>query len=157
MKHKKLKRILICLGALVIGICLLLFYAVFVGFYSAAEKSVGEYTGTASLDFLGDKECYAVGQNRYGQPVFLDMRAAFAQAEIDFAGGIQLIYDTFHEEYHVPPFGPKTYSLYFTLGWQAPTADEELRRQASAVTRFLDIYSNSEKRWYLTPVGWSLA
>ena len=48
----------------------------------------------------------------------------------------------------------ENYQMYMVLGWQLPTDNETIRKQGSDLTKFLDIYENSEKRWYLTPVGW---
>lgn len=154
----KKKRILLTVG-LVLGIplvCALLFaYMAFVrGFYAASEKMAGTYTGAASISFLGEKECYRIVANKYGEPIFENPAAAFRQASSDYNEVIQLIYETFHDEYDFGLFSPKCYQMYLLLGWQIPTHDENIRKQGSNLTKFLDFYENSEKRWFLTPCGW---
>lgn len=137
-------------------ICALLFaYMAYVrGFYAASEKGAGEYTGTASISFLGEKECYRIVANKYGEPIFENPAAAFRQASVDYDEAISLIYESFHDEYDFELFSPKSYRMYLVLGWQIPTADENIRKQGSDLTKFLDFYENSEKRWFLTPSGW---
>lgn len=156
----KKRRIFLILGIIlgILFVCASIFvYMAFVkGFYSASDKSVGEYVGTANLQFLGDKECYKVAVNKYGQPVFADPAAAFNQASIDYADAIKLIYESFQSEYDLEPFSEKSYQMYMVLGWQVPTDDEDIHRQGSDLTKFLDIYENSKKRWFLTPIGWVL-
>ncbi len=159
MKGKKKKTILSAgtiLGVILVCVFLFVYMAYVKGFYSASEKIVGEYTGLAELSFLGDKECYKIALNRFGQPIFEDPDAAFKQAAMDYEEAINLIYETFQAEYELKPFGKKNYQMYLTLGWQIPTGNEEIRRQGSNLTKFLDLYENSEKRWYLTPIGWVL-
>lgn len=67
---------------------------------------------------------------------------------------IHLIYETFGTEYGLNTFNNENYQMYMVLGWQLPTDNETIRKQGSDLAKFLDIYENSEKRWYLTPVGW---
>ena len=132
-------------------------YMAFVkGFYSASEKKVGEYVGTANLQFLGNNNCYKVAMNKYGQPIFEDPAAAFEQAAVDYEDAINLIYETFQADYNLEQFSQENYQMYLILGWQVPTEDEDIRKQGSNLTKFLDIYENSEKRWFLTSIGWVL-
>lgn len=156
----KKKKVLLKSGVIlgtVILLVLLFFYMAFVrGFYAASEKIVGEYTGQADLQFLGEKECYKVAMNRFDQPIFEDPDAAFKQAAMDYEEAINLIYEAFQAEYDLAPFSKKSYRLYLVLGWQVPTSNRELHRQGSNLSKFLDLYENSEKRWYLTPIGWVL-
>lgn len=137
-------------------VCVLLFvYTAFIhGFYAASDKPVGPYTGPAYLEYLPDIPCYKIAQNRYDQPIFEDPDAAFQQASKDYADAIHLVYQQFHEEYHLPPFGKHSYQAYKALGWQLTAGDESVRKQGSDLTKFLDLYENSEKRWFLTPYGW---
>lgn len=156
-----MKKFLIGLG-MTLGILLLcagvFFYlALFVGFYAAAEKPMGEYTGPASLQFLPDEDCYQIAVNQYGQPIFTDPAGAFSLAEEDYGDAVELLYETFKEEYRLKPFSPKNYDIYEALGWQLPTDDEALSKQGYDLTCFLDIYENSGKRWFLTEMGWVLA
>lgn len=156
----KKKRILLITGA-ILGIIILFtslfaYMAFFRGFYAGSDKPVGEYVGTANLQFLGNKECYRVATNKYDQPIFENPAAAFSQASADYEVAINLIYETFQSEYHLEPFSKKTYHMYKVLGWQITTDDENIYKQGSDLTKFLDIYENSEKRWFLTSVGWNL-
>ena len=144
-------------GFLVLCAAVFAYLALFAGFYAASDRPVGAYVGTATLDFLGDQPCYQVAANRYDQPIFIDPPGAFQQASMEYADAIQLIYETFGSEYQLEPFSEKNYHMYEAFGWQLPTDDEALRKQGSNLTKFLDIYENSEKRWFLTPVGWTLA
>ncbi len=152
------KRILYVIGTLfaLSVVCGLIFvYMAFIhGFYAASDRPVGPYTGPASLAYLPDLPCYKIAQNRYNQPIFEDPDAAFQQATKDYAHAIQLVYQQFHEAYRLDPFGKHTYQAYKSLGWQLTTDDEAIRKQGSDLTKFLDLYENSEKRWFLTPYGW---
>lgn len=146
---------------LVLGIvfgcaCIFAYMAFIRGFSSDSGKPVGEYNGVANMQLSGDKECYKIAMNKYGHPIFENDSAAFKQATIDYENAINLIYDTFQEEYDLKPFSKKSYQMYMTLGWQIPTDDENIRMQGSDLTQFLDIYENGDRRWFLTSGGWVL-
>ena len=153
-RRRGLKIALAVLAAAAAGTALFFYLALFRGIYSFSDRAAGGYEGPAALDFLGEDAAYQVMANRYGEPIFTDSAAAFDQAATDYAQAIQLVRDAFGAEYGLGPFSPEDYHLYKALGWQLPTEDEEVREQGSALTRFLDIYENSQKRWYLTPMGW---
>ena len=154
MKKKVLYAIVIPFALSVVCVLLFVYMAFFHGFYAASDLAVGPYSGPASLEYLPDLPCYKIAQNRYDQPIFEDPDAAFQQATKDYANAIQLLYQQFHEAYHMAPFGKRSYQAYKSLGWQLTTDDETVRKQGSDLTKFLDIYENSEKRWFLTPYGW---
>ena len=108
----------------------------------------------ANVEFLGGKEIYRVVANKYGEPIFENPSGAFDEAITDYGDAIHLIYETFGTEYGLNTFNNENYQMYMVLGWQLPTDNETIRKQGSDLAKFLDIYENSEKRWYLTPVGW---
>lgn len=155
MTNKKIKNIFIITGV-IISLMLLSLYMVFIrGFYASSDKVVGPYTGSASIDEYLEYEEWQIGENQYGQPVFVDPHKAFEFAKEQYAEAISLVYDSFNEEYQVGEFSESNYQLYKLLGWQIPAADEEIRKQGVKLTQFLDIYENSFKRWIYVPgIGW---
>ena len=72
---------------------------------------------------------------------------------LDYADAIALICAEFHHEYDMPAFSEISYHIYKVLGWQIPTGEEAIRRQGHDMTKFLDIYENSLKRWFLKQTG----
>ena len=154
IKKSKVKIFCIVLAGMIVVAALFFYMALFKGFYASSDKPIGDYSGPADFDFLGRKEIYHVVANKYGEPIFENSSGAFDEAEADYGDAIQLIYDTFGNEYDLGPFNEKNYQMYMTLGWQLPTDDEIVRKQGSDLSTFLDIYENSEKRWFLTPIGW---
>lgn len=157
MKSKNRRTIKIIVGILVVlVVCtgIFLYVAIFRGFYASSDIPAGEYTGSANVEFLGGKEIYRVVANKYGEPIFENPSGAFDEAITDYGDAIHLIYETFGTEYGLNTFNNENYQMYMVLGWQLPTDNETIRKQGSDLTKFLDIYENSEKRWYLTPVGW---
>lgn len=117
--------------------------------HGAAYTVVGEYTGSVGAQFRGTgKECYEMGLNAYGRPVFRDPEAAYREFLTDYAAGIALTAKT----QLLPPLTQYTYGMYKTWGWQVETDSDWERAQCSAVTAFFDIYENSfdEKPAFLT-------
>lgn len=151
---KSLKIILLVFCIVTISAVSFFYMALYKGFYASSDKNVGNYEGPANLEFLDGKDAYHVVSNKYGEPIFESQSDAFNQAISDYGEAIELIYNTFDEEYNLGTFSEKNYQMYMSLGWQLPTENEDIRTQGSDLTKFLDIYENGEKRWYLTSIGW---
>lgn len=155
MKNKKVKTGLIIIISF-ISIALLSYYMFFIrGFYAASDKVVGPYNGSANIDMYLEYEQWQIGENKYGQLIFVDPDKAFELAQEKYSDAISLIYEHFNEEYQLGQFSQNNYQQYKMLGWQIPTDDEEIRLSGVRLTQFLDIYENSFKRWvYIPEIGW---
>ncbi len=155
MKSSKRKIIVITASAL-ISISLLTYYMVFIfGFYAESDKVVAPYTGSANIEIYQEYPEWEIGANKYDQPIFIDPNKAFELAQEKYADAINLIYESFRDEYNLGKFSKNNYQLYKMLGWQLPTDDEEIRLLGVRLTQFLDIYENSFKRWiYVPEIGW---
>ena len=67
-----------------VTILLIFSYFVFVrGFYAESDKVVGEYTNRSSIEKFIQHDAWQIGENKYGQPVFVDHKKAlqFLQEE----------------------------------------------------------------------------
>lgn len=100
--------------------------------YSGAVESWAEQGGSA----------FDMTYNSAGMPVYRDPNAALKQAKKEFADVLALI----QKKYDLEPISQDNYKPYKTHGWQVETDDQNLKRDGSNLTAFLDIYENSFER-----------
>ena len=118
------------------------------GIYAKSDIIVAEYSGTANMSLYEGSEAWEFGQNQYGEPVFRDPRKAFDHARYKFSKVIEYIYRTEKEhDQYIHAFDYNHFQYYKVFAWQVQTDDEEIRRQGVELTKFLDIYENSLKKW----------
>ena len=107
---------------------------------NSTSKVADDYdTIQLSADF-GVNEAYEIGANAKGMPIFKDHKKALQQAQIDYKKG----FDTTRVEFNLSPISNKNYKDYMTYAWQIETKDETVKKQGVMVSKFLDIYENSQ-------------
>lgn len=140
-KHKKLKIIFL--------LVLVNFVVIAFNFYNNRFEYSQEYIpgtsnikGNVDIDYFKEKgEEFEIGANRYGNAVFKNPSKAFKKLKKDYQKGIALI----KKEYNLADLTKDNSNLYKTYRWQVETSDEESKKEAKFVTRFMDIYENSFK------------
>lgn len=140
----------------VITTLLTLTYFVFIrGFYAESDKVVKEYTGRASIEKFIQYDAWKIGENKYGQPVFVDYKKALQFLQDEYQDVLDQAYDMYHKEYRLGKFNNSNCGLYMNLIYQMPAENEDLRQRNVLVAQFIDIYENSLKRWiYIPGFGW---
>ena len=104
------------------------------------SRIVGDYdVSTLNIDCIPNSPAYEIGANKYGMPIFKDAKLAFEQALIDFKEGFAAI----QEVYDIDPANKEDWQLFKAYGWEWPTEDEAVARQARGIAQFFDIYENS--------------
>lgn len=123
-------------------ICLLLILiATLYGCEKKAAKATGEYETVDKLEVDFDYQnvkAYKIGADRKGNPVFYDAKKALKQAQKDYAEGFSYL----QTEYGLQDV-EEDYEAYKEYGWQTQAADDEIVKQCTAISSFLDIYENS--------------
>lgn len=135
-KKSALWTMVVSLGVVII------FYAAFATNDRAngGSRIVGDYdVSTLNIDCIPNSPAYEIGANKYGMPIFKDAKLAFEQALIDFKEGFAAI----QEVYDIDPANKEDWQLFKAYGWEWPTEDEAVARQARGITQFFDIYENS--------------
>ena len=151
------KRKLLLAVLFVVTILLIFSYFVFVrGFYAESDKVVGEYTNGSSIEKFIQYDAWQIGENKYGQPVFVDHKKALQFLQEEYQDVLDKAYDIYHEEYKLGKFNDSNCGLYMNLIYQMPSENEDLRQRNVLVAQFIDIYENSLKRWiYIPGLGWN--
>lgn len=151
------KRKLLLAVLFVVTILLIFSYFVFVrGFYAESDKVVGEYTSRSSIEKFIQHDAWQIGENKYGQPVFVDHKKALQFLQEEYQDVLDKAYDIYHEEYKLGKFNDSNCGLYMNLIYQMPSENEDLRQRNVLVAQFIDIYENSLKRWiYIPGLGWN--
>lgn len=151
------KRKLLLVVLFVVTILLIFSYFIFVrGFYAESDKVVGEYTNRSSIEKFIQHDAWQIGENKYGQPVFVDHKKALQFLQEEYQDVLDKAYDIYHEEYKLGKFNNSNCGLYMNLIYQMPSENEDLRQRNVLVAQFIDIYENSLKRWiYIPGLGWN--
>lgn len=150
------KRKVLLTALFVVTIILILLYFIFVrGFYAESDKVVGEYTGSASIEKFIQYDAWKIGENKYGQPVFVDYKKGFEFLQDEYQDVLDQAYDMYHEEYKLGKIDNSNCGLYMNLIYHMPAENEDLRQRNVLVAQCIDIYENSLKRWiYIPGFGW---
>lgn len=98
---------------------------------------IDEYINSKN-DFEASKD-YKMQINKDGTRVFINPQLAFEEFTKDYASGIEEI----KRQFNLAKLTSSNYVDYKTYGWQVVTEDEVIRKQASMVSSFIDIYENS--------------
>ena len=151
------KRKLLLAVLFVVTILLIFSYFVFVrGFYAESDKVVGEDTNRSDMEKVIKYDAWQIGENKYGQPVFVDHKKALQFLQEEYQDVLDKAYDIYHEEYKLGKFNDSNCGLYMNLIYQMPSENEDLRQRNVLVAQFIDIYENSLKRWiYIPGLGWN--
>lgn len=133
---------------------IILFFAVSISLTSCSTKLsihdsdlsvVVEETDNPDWKFGDGEECYDIGINNIGIPIFKDPDAAFDQFVIDHAEGIKLIRD----KYRLSQISKKHWFRYYLYAWQLGTDDQDKIQKALKVDSFLSFYKNSfPEEWW---------
>ena len=118
------------------------------GIYAESDKIVAEYSGAADMSLYMGNEAWEFGENKYGEPVFKDPRKAFDHARDKFSKVIEYIWRSEKDHnLYIHGFDYNHFQYYKVFAWQVQTDNEEIRKQGVELTKFLDIYENSFKKW----------
>ena len=148
MSILKKKIILICLIVVIIALSIIIFttYPVIKNTY------VQEYVpGTDNikgdvdiLDFTNRSQDFEIGADKSGYAVFKDPRKAFSTCKSLYGHAIGLI----QREFHLLPLTHHTHQSYLNYGSQITIGSEMDQRDASFISKFLDIYKQLQIKMY---------